>query len=53
MPDQLLHEQILLYGIDKDLATVDSVLMLMDMFAMPYKAVVLRLFVNVKSCAYP
>ena len=28
----------------KDLVTVDSVLMLMDMFAMPYKAVVLRLF---------
>ena len=40
MPDQLLHEQILLYGLDKDLVTVDSVLMLMDMFAMPYKAVV-------------
>lgn len=39
MPDQLLHEQILLYGLDKDLVTVDSVLMLMDMFAMPYKAV--------------
>ena len=31
MPDQLLHEQILLYGLDKDLVTVDSVLMLMDM----------------------
>ena len=44
MPDQLLHEQILLYGIDKDLVSVDSVLILMDMFAMPYKAVVLRLF---------
>jgi len=44
MPDQLLHEQILLYGLDKDLAAVDSALMLMDMFAMPYKAVVLRLF---------
>ena len=25
MPDQLLHEQILLYGLDKDLVTVDSV----------------------------
>ena len=33
-----------LHGLDKDLVTVDSVLMLMDMFAMPYKAVVLRLF---------
>ena len=41
---QLLHEQILLYGLDKDLVSVDSALMLMDMFAMPYKAVVLRLF---------
>ncbi len=44
MPDRFLHEQILLYGIDKNLVTVDSILMLMDMFAMPYKAVVLRLF---------
>ncbi len=44
MPDHLIHEQILLYGIDKNLVTVDSILMLMDMFAMPYKAVVLRLF---------
>ncbi len=44
MPDRLLHEQISLYGMDKDLVTVDSVLMLMDMFALPYKAVVLRLF---------
>lgn len=44
MPDQLLYEQILLYGLDKDLVTVASVLILMDMFAMPYKAVVLRLF---------
>lgn len=44
MPDQLLHEQILLYGIDKNLSTIDSVLVLMDMFAMPYKGIVLRLF---------
>ena len=35
---------LILNGLDKDLVTVDSVLMLMDMFAMPYKAVVLRLF---------
>ena len=35
---------VAVYGLDKDLVTVDSVLMLMDMFAMPYKAVVLRLF---------
>ena len=30
MPDQLLHEQILLYGIDKDLVSVDSVLILSE-----------------------
>lgn len=44
MPDQLLHEQISLYGLDKGSFTLDSVLTLMDMFAVPYKAVVLRLF---------
>lgn len=44
MPDQLLHEQIRLYGIDKKTDELDSVLMLMDLFAMPFKAVVLRLF---------
>ena len=44
MSDQLLHEQIMLYGINKDLVMIDSVLLLMDIFAMPYKAVVLRLF---------
>ena len=44
MPNQILHEQILLYGIDKRLSEIDSILTLMDMFAMPFKAVVLRLF---------
>lgn len=44
MPNQILHEQILLYGIDKKLSEIDSILTLMDMFAMPFKAVVLRLF---------
>ena len=43
MSDYVLREQILLYGMEKNLATVDDVLMLMEMFAMPYKAVVLRL----------
>lgn len=44
MPNQILHEQILLYGIDNELSEIDSILTLMDMFAMPFKAVVLRLF---------
>lgn len=44
MPNQIIHEQIVLYGLDKKLSEVDSILMLMDMFAMPFKAVVLRLF---------
>ena len=37
MPDQLLHEQILLYGLDKDLVTVDSVLMLMICLLCPIR----------------
>lgn len=44
MPNQILHEQILLYGIGNELSEIDSILTLMDMFAMPFKAVVLRLF---------
>ena len=44
MPNQILHEQILLYGIGNKLSEIDSILTLMDMFAMPFKAVVLRLF---------
>lgn len=44
MPDQLLREQMSLFGINDNAGTVDSVLALMDMFAMPYKAVVLRLY---------
>lgn len=44
MPNQIIHEQIVLYGLDKKLSEVDSILMLMDMFAMPFKVVVLRLF---------
>lgn len=48
MPEQLLQNQISLFGIDKTNMTVDSVLTLMDMFAMPYKAVVMRLY----ECKY-
>lgn len=44
MPDALIYEQIELYDIDKNTISVDSILMLMEMFALPYKAVVLRLF---------
>ena len=44
MPDQLLSNQIDLFGIDKDDMDTDSVLSLMDMFAIPYKATVLRLY---------
>ena len=44
MPCHMLNEQISLYGIDTSLIDVDDVLVLMDMFAMPYKAVILRLY---------
>lgn len=44
MPDQLLKNQLFLFGIEKEKIDVDSILQLMDMFAMPYKAVVLRLY---------
>lgn len=44
MPDRLLTNQIKLFGIDTGNINIDSVLMLMDMFAIPYKAVVLRLY---------
>ena len=44
MPDQLLSNQIDLFGIDKDDMDTDSVLSLMDMFAIPCKATVLRLY---------
>ena len=46
MPDGLLDEQIKLYGIAGEKASVDDVLTLMDLFALPYKAVVLRLAEN-------
>lgn len=43
MPDARLAEQIRLFGINRDNIAVDDVLILMDLFALPYKAVVLRL----------
>lgn len=46
MPDSILDEQIKLYGITGGMITVDDVLMLMELFALPYKAVVLRLVEN-------
>lgn len=43
MPDSSLIEQFKLYGISKDNIEIDDVLLLMDLFALPYKVVVLRL----------
>lgn len=48
MPDQLLYEQIQLYGLDHRQMNRDSILLLMELFAMPFKAVVLRLY----ECGY-
>lgn len=44
MPDGLIQEQIRLYGISGEHIKVDDILTLMESFALPYKAVVLRLF---------
>lgn len=44
MPDGMMREQIALYGINEEDVKVDDVLTLMELFALPYKAVVLRLF---------
>lgn len=46
MPDNILDEQIKIYGIDNDNLSVDDVLVLMELFALPYKAIVLRLVEN-------
>lgn len=43
MPDSSLVEQFKMFGISKDEMSIDDVLILMDLFALPYKAVVLRL----------
>ena len=46
MPDSMLDEQIKLYGINGEKIEVDDVLTLMELFALPYKAAVLRLAEN-------
>lgn len=43
MPDSSLAEQYKIFGISREKMAVDDVLVLMDLFALPYKAVVLRL----------
>lgn len=43
MPDASLDEQFKMFGISKENVSVDDILILMDLFALPYKAVVLRL----------
>lgn len=43
MPDASLEEQFKMFGISKENVSVDDILILMDLFALPYKAVVLRL----------
>ncbi len=43
MPDSSLVEQFKNFGISKENMKVDDVLVLMDLFALPYKAVVFRL----------
>lgn len=44
MPDGLMREQVSLYGITRESIGVDDILTLMELFALPYKAVVLRLY---------
>lgn len=46
MPGSILDEQLKLYGIVCEKISVDDVLTLMELFALPYKAVVLRLAEN-------
>ena len=46
MPDSMLDEQIRLYGINGERISADDVLTLMELFALPFKAVVLRLVEN-------
>lgn len=43
MPDASVIEQFKMFGLSKEKLDVDGVLVLMDIFALPYKAVVLRL----------
>lgn len=44
IPSELLTNQIRIYHIEKSSITVDSVIQLADIFAVPYKAMVLRLY---------
>lgn len=44
MPEGLLNDQMSLYGVSKGNITSDDILLLMDFFGIPYKAVVLRLY---------
>ena len=46
MPDNMLDEQIKMYGITGEMISVDDILTLMELFALPFKAVVLRLAEN-------
>lgn len=43
MPDASLIEQFKMFGLSKEKLEVDDIIVLMDIFALPYKAVVLRL----------
>jgi Zn-dependent peptidase ImmA (M78 family) len=43
MPDSSLIEQFKIFGLSGEKIAVDDVLILMDIFALPYKAVILRL----------
>ncbi len=44
VPTDSLHQQIRIYNIDKSNIIVKDILMLMEIFAVPYKAIILRLF---------
>lgn len=44
MPDNLMREYVSLYGISGETIKVDDILTLMELFALPYKAAVLRLY---------
>lgn len=44
MPDARMHEQLLIFDIDKSHIEIDDVLTLMELFALPFKAIILRLF---------
>lgn len=46
MPDASVVEQFKIFGLSKEELNVDDVLVLMDIFALPYKAVILRLIEN-------